>query len=297
MEGIRKRFVRKFWAAHNDSPAVRREIRLLLDALGGGRGLNVGCGDTRLDPRMVNVDLAVAPAVAVLADALALPFAGDCFALIISQETVEHVPDPFQAVREMARVLRPGGRLYLQAPFIIGYHPGPEDYWRFSRAGMRRLVEQAELDCQRVEPAVGAGTGMYRITVEFFADLFARVLPALYLPVKAAGSVFFYPLAWWNGLLSGGSNPIGFPEDTLPSPSKRKPREVNVLFTSAGRRVELLRAFRRAYRSLKLGERFSSPISSRSRLPFRLPMQRCWCRGQTIRSSFLRCSRSSGAGA
>jgi carbamoyl-phosphate synthase large subunit len=38
----------------------------------------------------------------------------------------------------------------------------------------------------------------------------------------------------------------------LPSPSKRKPREVNVLFTSAGRRVELLRAFRRAYRSLGL---------------------------------------------
>jgi carbamoyl-phosphate synthase large subunit len=38
----------------------------------------------------------------------------------------------------------------------------------------------------------------------------------------------------------------------LPSPSKSKPREVNVLFTSAGRRVELLRAFRRAYRSLRL---------------------------------------------
>jgi carbamoyl-phosphate synthase large subunit len=38
----------------------------------------------------------------------------------------------------------------------------------------------------------------------------------------------------------------------LPSVLKRKPREVNVLFTSAGRRVELLRAFRRAYRSLGL---------------------------------------------
>jgi carbamoyl-phosphate synthase large subunit len=38
----------------------------------------------------------------------------------------------------------------------------------------------------------------------------------------------------------------------LPSPKKRKLREVNVLFTSAGRRVELLRAFRRAHRSLGL---------------------------------------------
>lgn len=38
----------------------------------------------------------------------------------------------------------------------------------------------------------------------------------------------------------------------MPSVSKRKPREVNVLFTSAGRRVELLRAFQRAYRALRL---------------------------------------------
>jgi SAM-dependent methyltransferase len=204
-QGIRRRFVRKFWAAHNDSPAVRREIRFLLDALNGGRGLNVGCGDTRLDPRMVNVDLAVNPAVAVAGDALALPFADGSFSLVISQETVEHVPDPFQAVREMARVLAPGGTLYLQAPFIIGYHPGPEDYWRFSRAGMRRLVEQTGLECRRVEPAIGEGTGLYRITVEFFAVVAARVIPALYLPVKGAGSVLFFPLVWWNGFLSAGS--------------------------------------------------------------------------------------------
>ncbi len=38
----------------------------------------------------------------------------------------------------------------------------------------------------------------------------------------------------------------------MPSQSKRKPHEVIVLFTSAGRRVELLRAFQRAYRSLRL---------------------------------------------
>lgn len=38
----------------------------------------------------------------------------------------------------------------------------------------------------------------------------------------------------------------------MPSASKRKPLDVNVLFTSAGRRVELLRAFQRAYRSLRL---------------------------------------------
>lgn len=204
ISSLRRRFVRKFWAAHNDSPAIRKEVRSQLEAWKGGRGLNVGCGDTRLDPRLIDFDLARTPAAAVIGDALALPFADGCFSLVISQETVEHVFDPFRAVREMARVLDAGGTLYLQAPFVIGYHPGPEDYWRFTRAGMRRLVEQAGLECLRVEQAVGAGTGLYRITVEFFAVLTARVAPALYQPVKAVGSLVFFPLVWWNGFLSAG---------------------------------------------------------------------------------------------
>jgi SAM-dependent methyltransferase len=219
---IRRRFVRKFWAAHNDSPAVRGQIRSLLDALDAGRGLNVGCGDTRLDPRMVNVDLAETPVVAVLGDTLALPFADDCFPLVVSQETVEHVSDPFLAVREMARVLSPGGTLYLQAPFVIGYHPGPEDYWRFSRSGMRRLVEQAGLECLRVEQAIGPGTGMYRITVEFFAVTASRVIPALYFPVKAAGSVLFFPLVWWNGFLSAGAQADRIPGGYFAVAKKKK---------------------------------------------------------------------------
>lgn len=202
--GIRRKFVRSFWAAHNSSPAIRKAVGALLADLGGGRGLNLGCGDTRLDPRLINFDIVPTGAVDVRGDALALPFPDEKFQLVISQEMVEHVPDPFRAVREMARVLDAGGTLYLQAPFVIGYHPGPEDYWRFSRAGIRRLLEQAGLECRRVEPAVGGGTGMYRIAVEFFAALPARILPALYLPAKALASVMFYPLVWSNGYLARG---------------------------------------------------------------------------------------------
>jgi SAM-dependent methyltransferase len=202
--GIRKWFVRSFWAAHNSSPAVRKAMESLLAGLGDGRGLNLGCGDTRIGPRLVNVDLMCTGAADVLGNTQALPFPDGQFALVISQEMVEHVPDPFRAVREMARVLCAGGTLYLQAPFVIGYHPGPEDYWRFSRAGMQRLLEQAGLECRRLEPAVGAGTGMYRIAVEFFAGLPARILPALYIPAKALASVIFFPLVWWNGYLARG---------------------------------------------------------------------------------------------
>jgi SAM-dependent methyltransferase len=208
---LRKRFVGKFWAAHNASPAIRKEILSRLEQLDAGRGLNLGCGDTRFGGRFVNFDLLRTAAVDVVGDACSLPFSDASFSLVLSQEVVEHVADPFRAVREAARVLRPGGVLYLQAPFVIGYHPGPEDYWRFSRAGMRRLVEQAGLECERVEQAVGSGTGMYRIAVEFAAGIPARILPALYLPFKALASVMFFPLVLCDGFLAGGR-----PSDRIP---------------------------------------------------------------------------------
>jgi ubiquinone/menaquinone biosynthesis C-methylase UbiE len=46
----------------------------------------------------------------------ALPFASASFETVISMETIEHVPDPPCAVRELARVLKPGGRLFLSTP-------------------------------------------------------------------------------------------------------------------------------------------------------------------------------------
>jgi 2-polyprenyl-3-methyl-5-hydroxy-6-metoxy-1,4-benzoquinol methylase len=47
---------------------------------------------------------------------LLCPFADGEFDTVISTETIEHVPDPPRAVRQLARVLRPGGRLFLTTP-------------------------------------------------------------------------------------------------------------------------------------------------------------------------------------
>lgn len=53
-------------------------------------------------------------------DIQALPFRDASFDTVISCETIEHVPDPARAVREMTRVLRPGGRLLLTTPNYLG---------------------------------------------------------------------------------------------------------------------------------------------------------------------------------
>jgi SAM-dependent methyltransferase len=52
----------------------------------------------------------------VQADAGDLPFANESFDVVISCETIEHVPDPGRALSEMARVSRRAGKLFLTTP-------------------------------------------------------------------------------------------------------------------------------------------------------------------------------------
>jgi SAM-dependent methyltransferase len=49
-------------------------------------------------------------------DIARLPFAAESLDLLIASEVVEHMPDPVQVIKELARVLRPGGRLILTMP-------------------------------------------------------------------------------------------------------------------------------------------------------------------------------------
>ena len=205
-EGLHRWFVKKVYATHNDSKWVRQALSEVLGRLGPGkRGLNVGCGSVRLHSQLVNIDIARTGATDSVADAQLLPFRDGAFDVIVTQETLEHVADPFRALCEISRVLRNGGVLYCQAPFVIGYHPGPSDFWRFTRQGIRQLVQQAGLHCVRIGMAVGPGTGFYRIMVEFVASTVARVVPPMYIPVKALCALTLFPLKLLDLLLVAGS--------------------------------------------------------------------------------------------
>ena len=104
--------------------------------------LDLGCGERVGVARAVGVDVRATAATACVGDGHALPFRDASFDAATSFAVLEHVKDPRTVVSEMQRVLKPGGRAYIVAPFLQGYHPecdSDADYWRFSLAGLRRL--------------------------------------------------------------------------------------------------------------------------------------------------------------
>jgi SAM-dependent methyltransferase len=193
--GPLQRFMVKYvYADHNLSKAVRSTISALQAEVdrAGGWGVNIGAGDTRMHDRLINVDVADNPTVDIVAADSRLPFDDKSIDLVVSQEAIEHIADFGKTIEEVARICKPGAAFYCQAPFIIGFHPGPSDYWRFSRQAFELLFDNETWSLEKLEISVGFGTGFYRILVEFLATLASAIHARLYIPAKGASALLFY---------------------------------------------------------------------------------------------------------
>jgi hypothetical protein len=79
---------------------------------------------------------------------------------------------------------------------MIGFHPGPNDYWRFSKEGIIELVKRGGLKVLSSGITVGGGSGYYRVSVEFWSILFSFGKPPFYKPIKALFATLLYPIKW-----------------------------------------------------------------------------------------------------
>ena len=82
-----------------------------------------------------------------------LPFASNAFGGALSTAVLEHVRRPGAAMAEIARVCAPGGLVYIEVPFLQGFHASPNDYQRYTSSGVAELLR----DFQDVEVGVCVG--------------------------------------------------------------------------------------------------------------------------------------------
>jgi SAM-dependent methyltransferase len=104
----------------------------------------------------LGLDLQFEGTVDVVASAECIPIRTECLDLVLCNDVLQYVFDPPAAMREMHRVLKPGGQLILSTR---GQYPEHHDeLWRFLPAGLRRLAEAfARVE---VEPEGRSGSGL-----------------------------------------------------------------------------------------------------------------------------------------
>lgn len=126
----------------------------------GGHVLDAGCGTRDLAPflrghgvtAITRYDIAAAGTGAVRGPLEAMPFADRSFDAVLCNAVLEHVADPGQAARELARVVRTGGHVVVAVPFLQPYHPCPGDYQRYTADGLAGLGRRAGLEVVEVRP-------------------------------------------------------------------------------------------------------------------------------------------------
>jgi len=77
------------------------------------------------------------------------------FDIVVCTEVLEHVVNPFAAVAEISRVLKPGGLLLASSPFDFRIHGPLPDCWRFTEHGWRALL--TGFDRIEIEPLENSG--------------------------------------------------------------------------------------------------------------------------------------------
>ena len=144
------------------------------------RILNVGSSSVRLSVNSVNVDIVDKPDVDIVADAQSLPDLGQ-FDVVVADAMLQYVPDPMRAVDSFERLLRPGGYLFVDAPWMQPYCPDRPDLKRFSRAELLRLFER--FDIVECGPSITSGSAIAyaacrvagRLTGNRYVDFVFRV--------------------------------------------------------------------------------------------------------------------------
>ena len=195
-------------------PETRIERAVAAFAAGlapGAPTLDAGAGELRYRAaferqRYVATDLAVGDAtwdysrLDALADLSALPFRDESFDAAINVVVLEHVRDPGGVLCEISRVLRPGGRLLVVAPQQWEVHQAPHDYFRFTRYGLRLLLERAGFDAVEMEPMGGYFTLLARRAVNSLNYFQGGWRWLLFPPAAAAACVLALTLPLLDGL-------------------------------------------------------------------------------------------------
>jgi len=81
----------------------------------------------------------------VVLDMTKLELPSDSVDAFFSVNALEHIYDFEAAIREQQRVLKPGGRMLIVVPFLYYYHAAPDDFFRFSKSALDKLLAPLEI--------------------------------------------------------------------------------------------------------------------------------------------------------
>ena len=105
------------------------------------------------------------PPLTFVCDLTAIPVSDASYDLVFCSQVLEHLPAPRAVLGELARALKPGGKLWLTTPLFYPEHEQPFDFFRYTQFGLKYLIEGSGLQIQEIQWLEGyLGTVGFQLT-------------------------------------------------------------------------------------------------------------------------------------
>jgi len=127
---------------------------LIVGGATAGAGMSELLGEQRIE--FVESDVAIDERTTLVCDAQNLPFAEETFDGVIIQAVLFYLPEYGQCISEIFRVLKPGGIIYSESPFMEQVVGGAYDFYRFTLRGHEYQFRQFE----KLSSGVSGGPAM-----------------------------------------------------------------------------------------------------------------------------------------
>ena len=168
------------------------------------RIVDLGAGGRRISPGTVALDFVRGPGTDVVGDVHRLPFGDGSLDLVFATGLFEHVADERGVIAEIHRVLRRGGLVHVEVPFLEQYHADPIDCRRLTVEGLDLEMRSSGFKTLKKGAHIGPTVTLLNTTARWISLWFegeSRPAKAASFGCFALLSVLFWPLRFLDAIL------------------------------------------------------------------------------------------------
>lgn len=218
------RFPSLTWQSNPQVKALLRELSP------EAKVVDLGAGGRRIAQKAICVDFLLLPGTNVVADVERLPFRRDSVDLVVATGLLEHVLDDRAVTAEVLRILRPGGLIHIELPFLQQHHEDPIDSRRYTVDGLARELERTGFEI--VRSGIHIGPTVTLITLwTYYASLWfegrSRASRAVSTAVFLGFSLLLYPFKFLDIFLRNKKSAYRLAFGVFCTARKRSPAAVS----------------------------------------------------------------------
>lgn len=136
-----------------------------------------------------------------------LIFQDNSFDTVLLSDVLEHIRHPESLLKEISRILVPGGKVLMNVPFLYWLHEPPFDYFRYTEYALRDFAEDCNFSVIELTALGGA--------VDVLADLSSKLI--IRIPFLGKPAVWFIQkTAWLFGKTKVGTRVTRMPNTRFP---------------------------------------------------------------------------------